>query len=135
MIAAAIMFMALLTVAVGSVGLASTMSMNVLERTREIGVMRSIGAENGTIFQLVVIEGAMIGLISWGLSVAAAVPINQLLDVALGKRLMTVPIVYMFPTQGMAIWLGVVLALSALASLLPARSAVRLTVRDVLAYE
>ena len=130
-----LLLMGLLIAVVGGLGLMGTMGMNVLERTREIGVMRSIGAENGTIFQLVVIEGAMIGLISWGLSVAAAVPINQLLDVALGKRLMTVPIVYMFPTQGMAIWLGVVLALSALASLLPARSAVRLTVRDVLAYE
>ncbi len=112
-----------------------TMGMNVLERTREIGVLRSIGAENGRIFQMVVVEGMLIGGISWLGSALLAVPITQLLDTALGKALMTIPLMYTFSVQGLLIWLGVVLALSALASLLPARSAVRLTVRDVLAYE
>jgi putative ABC transport system permease protein len=124
--------MGLLIAIVGGLGL---MGMNVLERTREIGVMRSIGAESHMIFQLVVVEGKFIGLISWVISVLAAIPITQGLDKRLGLQLMTVPIRYIFSTQGMLIWLGVVLALSAIASLLPARNAVRLTVRDVLAYE
>ena len=42
---------------------------------------------------------------------------------------------YIFSTLGLMIWLGIVLILSALASLRPARCAVRLTVREVLAYE
>ena len=57
--------MALLLAVVGGLGLSGTMSMNVLERTREIGVMRSIGAINKSIFQLVVVEGMLIGVISW----------------------------------------------------------------------
>lgn len=52
-----------------------------------------------------------------------------------GTRLMTVPIVYVFSTQGMLVWLVIALFLSVLASALPARGAVRLTIRDVLAYE
>jgi putative ABC transport system permease protein len=109
--------------------------MNILERTREIGVLRSIGAENGVIFRMVVVEGALIGLISWVLSGLVAIPITRFLDGSLGERLMTIPIMYVFSYQGLWIWLAVALLLAALASLLPARNAVRLTVRDVLAYE
>jgi putative ABC transport system permease protein len=127
--------MGLLIAIVGGLGLMGTMGMNVLERTREIGVMRSIGAENRTIFGMVVAEGALIGLISWALSALVAIPIAQFLDSTLGERLMTIPILYVFSYQGLWIWLAVALLLAALASLLPARNAVRLTVRDVLAYE
>ncbi len=127
--------MGLLIAAVGGLGLMGTMGMNILERTREIGVLRSIGAENGVIFRMVVTEGALIGLISWALSALVAIPIARFLDATLGERLMTIPILYVFSYQGLWVWLVVALLLSALASLLPARNAVRLTVRDVLAYE
>ncbi len=130
-----LMVMGFLIAVVGGLGLMGSMGMNVLERTREIGVLRSIGAENGAIFQIVVFEGLLVGLISWVFSALVAIPITQFLDKTLGNALMTVPIVYIFSVQGLLIWLGVVLVLSAVASLLPARSAVRLTVRDVLAYE
>jgi len=130
-----LLFMAVLIATVGGLGLMGTMGMNVLERTREIGVMRAIGAENGAIFQLVVVEGMLIGLISWALSIIVAIPITQMLDNRLGNSLLTVPLAYTLSAGGIAIWLGVVLVLAAIASTLPARNAVRLTVRDVLAYE
>ena len=132
---ALLLLMGVLIATVGGLGLMGTMGMNVLERTREIGVMRSIGAENHMIFQLVLVEGLLIGLISWALSLALAIPITQFLDDRLGVSLMTVPLVYIFSTRGLFLWLGVVLVLTAVASLLPARNAVRLTVRNVLAYE
>jgi putative ABC transport system permease protein len=130
-----LLFMAVLIASVGGLGLMGTMGMNVLERTREIGVMRSIGAENGKIFQLVVVEGMLIGLISWIFSILAAFPVTYLLDNLLGNSLLQVPLGFIFAPHGLAIWLLVVLSLSATASSLPARNAVRLTVRDVLAYE
>jgi putative ABC transport system permease protein len=130
-----LLFMAMLIAVVGGLGLMGTMSMNVLERTREIGVMRSIGAENMAIFQLVVVEGMTIGLISWGLGALLSIPITNVLDTAVGISLLSVPLQPVFSQEGLWTWLVVVVVLSTLASLLPARNAVRLTLREVLAYE
>lgn len=130
-----LLFMAVLIAIVGGLGLMGTMSMNVLERTREIGVMRSIGAENPAIMQLVVVEGMVIGVISWGMGLLLSIPISQALNNLVGVTLLNVPMVYRFSMGGVLIWLVVVLVLSAIACIMPARNAVRLTVRDVLAYE
>ena len=130
-----LLFMAVLIAAVGGLGLTGTMSMNVLERTREIGVMRSIGAESGTIFQMVVTEGLLVGLMSWALCIPFSIPLTYLLDEKLGTMIMTLPLFYTLSIQGIFIWLVIVLILASIASMFPARNAVHLTVRDVLAYE
>jgi len=127
--------MALLTAVVGSIGLTGTMGMNVLERTREIGVMRAIGAVDFAIMKSVVIEGAFIGLISWAVAVLISFPISLLLLKIISDSMINAPIPMAYTLDGILIWLGVVLALSALASVLPARNAARLTIREVLAYE
>ncbi|MBN1138446.1 MAG: ABC transporter permease, partial [Anaerolineae bacterium] len=120
---------------VGGLGLAGTMSMNVLERTREIGVMRAIGASNGAIRQLVIVEGLTIGALSWLLGAALAAPISRLFNAGVGIVFFSVPLAPVFSWTGFLVWLAVAMILSALASLLPARSASRLTIREVLAYE
>ncbi|MEA4909738.1 MAG: FtsX-like permease family protein, partial [Anaerolineaceae bacterium] len=130
-----LMFMAVLIALVGGLGLMGTMSMNVLERTREIGVMRSIGASNLTILLIVVVEGLTIGLISWGVGALLAIPISRVLSDVVGVAFLTTPLTYVFSYGGFVLWFIVVTVLSSLASILPAMNAVRLTVRDVLAYE
>ena len=127
--------MALLTAVVGSIGLTGTMGMNVLERTREIGVMRAIGAVDFAIMKSVVFEGVFIGLISWSAAVLVSFPISFLLLKIISEAMINAPIPLAFTLDGILIWLGVVLALSVFASILPARSAARLTIREVLAYE
>jgi putative ABC transport system permease protein len=127
--------MALLTAVVGSIGLTGTMGMNVLERTREIGVMRAIGAVDFAIMKSVVFEGALIGLISWGAALLVSFPISFLLLKIITEAMIKTPIPLAFTLEGIIIWLGVVLGLSMFASLLPARNAARLTIREVLAYE
>ena len=130
-----LLIMALLTATVGSMGLAGTMGMNVLERTREIGIMRSVGAGNRIIMITVIIEGMVIGLISWVLGAIVAFPISVLLSNILSVTIFETPIDLVFTPTGFIIWLGLVFVLSALASALPARNAARLTIHEVLAYE
>jgi putative ABC transport system permease protein len=130
-----LLIMALLTASVGSIGLTGTMGMNVLERTREIGVMRAIGATDGQIMKTVMIEGIIIGLISWLLGVIFSFPITVLLSRIISLAIFNSPSQFVLNPLGFFIWLGLVLVLSALASVLPAHNAARLTIREVLAYE
>jgi putative ABC transport system permease protein len=130
-----LLIMALLTALVGSMGLTGTMGMNVLERTREIGVMRSIGAVDREIMRTVIVEGLVIGGLSWLMGALLSFPITYLLSYIISSAIFKSQIAVRFTYQGFAIWLLVVLALSAVASILPARNAARLTIREVLAYE
>ncbi len=130
-----LLIMALLTASVGSMGLAGTMGMNVLERTREIGIMRAIGAKDSVIMRTVLAEGIVIGIISFVLAVILSVPFTYGLSAIVSLAIFETPIEVVFTLTGYGIWLGLVLILSTIASILPARSAARLTIREVLAYE
>jgi len=134
-IVALLLVMAVLLALVGGLGLMGTMSINVLERTREIGVLRAIGAPNRGVAQVFILEGITIGLLSWVMGSLLAIPMSQGLNQAVGGAIMGTPLTYAYSMPGLWLWLAVVLILSALASFIPARNASRLTVREVLAYE
>ncbi len=127
--------MAILLGIVGGLGLTGTMSINVVERAREIGVIRAVGASDRAVLRLFLVEGVLIGLISWGIGALLAVPISKALSDALGMVFLSRPLSYAVSAEGIMLWLGVVLVLAAVASLLPAWRASRLAVREVLAYE
>lgn len=127
--------MALLLGVVGALGLAGTMTMNVVERSREIGVLRAVGAGDRAILTIVLMEGLAIGLLAWAIGALVAAPLALGLAAAIGEALLQRPIPATPSLTGAGMWLGVVLALAALGSLLPAWRAARLPVREVLAYE
>ncbi len=127
--------MASLIAVVGGLGLMGTMSINVLERTREIGVMRAIGASNGDIQAIVITEGMVIGILSWAISILVAIPITNVLCYGVGVAILTAPMPTVYGASGIIAWLIFTLVLGTLASALPARRASRLTVKDTLAYE
>lgn len=127
--------MAILLSVVGGLGLMGTMAINVLERTREIGIMRAIGASNRDLLQVVIVEALVIAVLSWVLGALVALPLSPSLSAAVGSLFIHAPLAYTFSSSGALIWLGGILVLASLASLLPAWNASRLTVRDVLAYE
>jgi putative ABC transport system permease protein len=129
-----LIIMAVILATVGVIGLSGTMIINVLESTREIGVMRAIGASHGSIFQVFVTEGVVIGVMSWIGGLVLSVPMSyglvRLLETAIG-----IPLSYSFSWPAVAGWLVVVAAISAVASLIPAYRASQVSVRDAISYE
>lgn len=127
--------MAVLLAIVGGLGLAGTMSINVLERAREIGVMRAIGASDRAVLQTFLVEGVLIGLLSWMAGAVVGLPVSRALSDIVGYAFVDAPLTFRFSWPGLGLWLGLVLAISAVASLLPSWRAARLRVQTVLAYE
>ena len=127
--------MACLLAFVGGLGLMGTLSINVLERTREIGVMRAIGASDGAVARVFIVEGEVIGLISWLLGTLLAIPLSAAMSHEVGLAFLQSPLTNTFSTEGVWLWLVIVVVLAAGSSLWPARNAAQLTVRDALAYE
>lgn len=120
---------------IGVLGLASAMGMNVIERTRELGVMRAIGATPAVIVRAIILEGVLIGAASWLFAVLISVPLSLLVGRIVGMMSFKVPLPLIMSPHAMAGWLVVVLMVSALAGAWPARRASELTVREALAYE
>jgi putative ABC transport system permease protein len=119
---------------VGVIGLTGTMTINVLESTREIGVMRSIGASHSAIFGIFMTEAIVIAVMAWAAGALVSWPLSVALSTALGSA-MKIPLTYVFSWQGVGIWLGAVIAIAAFASILPAWRAAQISVRDAIAYE
>ena len=116
---------------VGFAGLSGAMSTNVLERTREFGVMSAIGASASTVRRLVILEGIFIAVVS---CVIAAIPVPLLTAAMVDNMPMPVKMPFQISVSGVAIWIIVVILGAALATLAPANRASRLTVREALAY-
>jgi putative ABC transport system permease protein len=111
------------------------MSINVIERTKEIGIMRAIGASDGTVQQIILAEGILIGIGSWALGTLVSLPISRVMSTQLGLQLLNQPLSYDYALYAVLLWLVIVTLVATLASYVPARNAARLTVREVLAHE
>jgi putative ABC transport system permease protein len=126
--------MAALMAVVGALGLMSSMGTSVIERTREFGVMRAIGAKSHTVLRNVISEGLFIGLMSWFISVALSLPPSLAIDGLIGGLFSRVPLTLIVSPLGLGVWLMVVVLGSIAASAYPAWQASRLTVRETLNY-
>jgi putative ABC transport system permease protein len=120
---------------VGGLGLMTTMSLNVFERRREMGVMRALGATPRIVWLMVVAEGVVIGVLSWAIAGLLAWPVSKAIGNLLVRALFRGGLDFTFEPLGLLIWMVVSISLSALASFLPAWKASRVTVREALAYE
>lgn len=130
-----LLIMSFLMASVGSIGLMGMMSLNVMERTREIGVMRAIGGSNQAIISIVLLEGVLVGLFSWLLACLVALPISKQFADVMFQIIFARSADLVVTISGSLIWLGIVVLLSVFASVVPAYNASRLTIREVLAYE
>lgn len=130
-----LILMAVLLGAVGTLGLSTTMSLNMTERIREIGVLRAVGASNRAIRRIVLLEGIVISLLSWTLGFLLSFPTARAMSAQIGIALLDMPLSYTYAPRAAIFWLGLMVTLAIVASLGPAQQAVKLTVREVLAYE
>jgi putative ABC transport system permease protein len=119
---------------VGAIALMGALSIGVIERTKEIGVLRAIGARSPTILGMFVMEGIFQGSLSWLISIPISYLASPSVASALGHAMFGATLDYQYNWPAVAIWFGIIVVISALASLFPARGAIRISVRDSLAY-
>jgi putative ABC transport system permease protein len=126
--------LAILVAAVGGIGLMGSLGTSVVERTREIGVMRAVGAQSRTITGLFVTEGVIQGLISWLLAIPLSLILARPLARQLGQTMIEVDLDYAFNGPAVIIWLATILFIALLSSIIPAHRAALISVRESLAY-
>ena len=112
-----------------------TLGMNIIERTSEIGILRAIGGNNQVIKRLVLMEGLIIGFISYLFSVLLSFPVTIVLKSLVIQSIFGTTGKLVIAWQGFLMWFILVLIFSVVASVVPARNATNLTIREVLAYE
>ena len=129
----ALYVMSLIIGAIGALGVLNTLTLNVLERRREIGVLRAIGATNANLIQVFLTEGLALGLGGWVVGVLAGYPLGLLLVNLMQSVLFHIDYIFS-PTMVLAS-LIFALGIAIMASLAPALGAARLRVGQVLRYE
>ncbi len=126
--------MAIIIGLVGSIALSGALSLSVMERRREIGVMRAIGASAWAIARLFIGEGLLLGWISWLIAFPLSIPAGRAMVAALSNAF-GFDMSYHYTLTGAILWFIVITILSVFASWLPARGASKISVRESLAYQ
>lgn len=131
-----LIIIALISLIVGAVGIMNTMYTSVLERTKQIGIMKAIGASSSTILSLFLIESGMIGAVGGIIGIVmgiAAAYIVGLIAAGLGIRGL-----FSFASLdflGFAAILTVTFITGILAGVLPAKQAASMEPAEALRYE
>jgi putative ABC transport system permease protein len=119
---------------IGTIGLASTMSTNVLDRTREFGVMHAIGARPERVRRIVSAEGIFLAIASLLVAVLPTLALTTILGAGLGNLFFSAPLPYRISIPAIAIWTAIAILGAVLATEAAATRASRITVREALAY-
>ena len=115
MVAGFLGVMSQLMIVIGGLGLASTMSLAVLERTREIGVLRAIGAPHAPSSRDPG-RRLVVAVLSWAMALPLSVPMSVVLGRAFGRIMIPVPDRFVPECAGVVQWLAVVLVVSVAAA-------------------
>ena len=130
----ALMAMAAVMATVGALGLSAAMGVSVLERTREFGIMKTIGATPKRIIRLVIGESVFIAALSWIAAFVLALPITALIDTLVGNLGFVAPLPFIIAPAGLLAWLILLGVVSLAATLIPARRASAVSVAQALAH-
>lgn len=126
--------MALISIVVGSLGVINTLTMSVIERTREIGMLRAIGTTRGQIVKMVLAEAGLMGVIGGILGLATGVILARILFIGM-TTMSGYELTFALPPDGLVISLITALIVSQLAAIPPALRAARVRIIEALQYE
>jgi putative ABC transport system permease protein len=110
------------------------MSTNILERTREFGVMHALGARPKAVRRIVTAEGIFLALTSCLVAVIPTLALTAVLGAGLGNLFMDAPLPFRVSLLAAGIWLALIILGGVLATDAAAARASRITVREALAY-
>lgn len=130
-----LLLMAGLLALVGSLGLSGTLGINIMERMREIGVLRAVGAANQALVKIVLTESMVVSLVSWVMGALTSAISSPILAAVVIYAVLETQMNFRYSILGLLLWFGVILLIGVFSSLLPARRAALLQVREVLDYE
>ena len=122
-----------LIVAISMAGLANALTMSVLERTREIGILRTIGARARDIRRIFATETIVLATLGWLIGVPVGVLLNMFL-VWMTKTIIHVEVPFTYPAWNIVLALAGTILLALLITLIPIRRAVRFKPGDALRY-
>ncbi len=126
--------LALIAMLVGFMGITNTLTMNVMERTQEIGMLRSVGMTRGQLMRMVLSEAALMGLIGGLMGLTFGVLLSRLFLTAMtsmsGYRL-----TYVLPPERVAMAVLIAFLTSQAAALLPTLRAARTRILEAVHYE
>lgn len=130
-----IVFFASLVLLVSAMGMASATSINIMERTREIGVLRAIGATPKIIYNLFITEGMIISVVSIFIGLLCAWPLSIIATKFFGNLMLDIALKPAFSLTGLVVTLFTTIGFGWIASRIPARRAVKVSTRAALSYE
>jgi putative ABC transport system permease protein len=125
-----LMGLSVMIAAVGGIGLSGTLGIGVLQRTREIGVLRAIGAPSSAIRRLLVLEGLLHGVMAWLISLPLGYLCAEPMAKELGLLMFGIQLDYRFNAAAAGYWLVMLIFIAWVASSWPARKAARLSIKE-----
>jgi putative ABC transport system permease protein len=126
--------MAVLAVAIASLGIVNTLTMNIMERRREIGMLRAIGMTRGQVVRMVLAEAGLMGLVGGGIGLGFGVLLSRIF--LSGMTAMSgYKLDFIVPLGGVITSLIVALVVTQLAALYPAQKAAKTDILSAIQYE
>jgi putative ABC transport system permease protein len=126
--------MSLITMIVAALGVINTLTMNVVERTREIGMLRGLGMTRRQIARMILAEAGMMGLVGGVFGLIFGVLMSRTIMISM-NRMSGFRLPWVLPVEAVVAALVVALIVSQLAALWPARRAARIRITEAIQYE
>jgi putative ABC transport system permease protein len=126
--------LAFLVMTVGALGMTSSMSISVMERSKEIAVLRTIGATPQAIKAMLTYEGVAIALMGWLLGVLFSYPVSRMVSDFFGRLILEYPLDYRGSYIGIGLSLAISIVFAILASRIPVKTATQKPIREVISY-